>query len=75
MRDHFATLRGHRYIHVCLGLYALGALPRGEHATVSAHLARCEMCQREWAQLAEVATLLGELAPPDVRALVDEFGG
>lgn len=53
---------------LALGAYVVGALDGGERADVEAHLASCEACQREYAQLAPLPTLLGRVREADVLA-------
>jgi hypothetical protein len=46
-----------------LGVYGLGALDPAEVREVDDHLATCEECRRELAELTEVRDLLGEVPP------------
>jgi hypothetical protein len=46
-----------------LGAYALGALEPGEAAAVDEHLATCEECRAELAELNELTDFLGEVPP------------
>jgi RNA polymerase sigma-70 factor (ECF subfamily) len=49
-----------------LGAYAFGALDLRERQTVAQHLAVCERCRAELAELEEVTRMLGELPPEAV---------
>ncbi|MFS3128430.1 anti-sigma factor domain-containing protein [Nocardioides sp. Bht2] len=54
-------------IHALTGAYAVDALDDAERAAFEAHLAECESCRTEVAELTETASLLGALtdeAPP-----------
>jgi anti-sigma factor RsiW len=46
-----------------LGAYALGGLTAREKADIDEHLAECETCRDELAELREVADRLGEVPP------------
>lgn len=46
-----------------LGVYALGGLSEAEKAEIDAHLAGCETCRAELAELTEMAGRLGEVPP------------
>lgn len=48
-------------IRVSLGAYALDALDRAERASIEAHLAGCQDCRRELAQLNETVGLLARV--------------
>lgn len=61
-------------IHALAGAYALDALPGDEKAFFERHLAQCEACTAEVAELTETAARLGTAAavapPPDLRAKI-----
>ncbi|WP_436791704.1 anti-sigma factor [Yinghuangia sp. YIM S10712] len=58
-------------IHLNTGAYALHALPPDEHAAFESHLARCDTCTEEAAELTETAARLGlalhAVPPPELR--------
>lgn len=60
--------------HALAGAYALDALPSDERAFFERHLAMCEACRAEVAELTETAARLGSAAahppPPALRARV-----
>ena len=61
-------------VHALAGAYALDALPADERAFFERHLAVCEACSTEVAELGETAARLGSAAattpPPDLRARI-----
>lgn len=61
-------------VHALAGAYALDALPADEAAFFERHLAICEACSNEVAELAETTARLGSAAaqapPPDLRARI-----
>jgi anti-sigma-K factor RskA len=61
-------------VHALAGAYALNALPADERAFFERHLAVCEACSNEVAELSETASRLGNAAaaqpPPDLRARI-----
>lgn len=61
-------------VHALAGAYALDALPSEERAFFERHLAVCEACTNEVAELSETAARLGNAAaqqpPPDLRARI-----
>jgi hypothetical protein len=58
---------------ISLGAYVLGALEPGDRAAVDAHLATCEGCQAELADIAGLPALLGVLSTEDAVALADRL--
>src|SRR5688500_12449230 len=58
-------------VHALAGAYALDALPSDERAFFERHLAMCEACRNEVAELTETAARLGSAAavapPPALR--------
>lgn len=63
-------------LHTLTGAYALNALPEDERAAFEDHLAQCEACRSEIAELRETAARLGSAvaasAPPELKATVLE---
>lgn len=61
-------------VHALAGAYALDALPADERAFFERHLAACDACTNEVAELSETASRLGSAAaqapPPDLRARI-----
>jgi anti-sigma-K factor RskA len=58
--------------HLLVGAYAVGALDRSEALTFEAHLARCDSCRTEVAELTETAALLAVAVPaPASEPLLD----
>jgi hypothetical protein len=56
---------------ISLGVYVLGALEPAERAAVDAHLATCDGCQAELADIEDLPTLLAPLSEEAVAALAD----
>jgi hypothetical protein len=56
---------------IALGVYVLGTLEREERAAVDVHLAECEGCQAELADLESLPMLLAVLSTEDAVALAD----
>jgi hypothetical protein len=56
---------------ISLGVYVLGALEPAERATVDAHLATCEGCRAELADIEELPALLASLSEEVVAAIAD----
>jgi anti-sigma-K factor RskA len=61
-------------IHTLTGAYAVDALPEDERRVFEAHLAACETCAQEVAELQATAARLGaiehEVPPPDLKSRV-----
>lgn len=61
-------------VHALAGAYALDALPADEAAFFERHLAVCEACSNEVAELTETTARMGSAAaqapPPDLRARI-----
>jgi hypothetical protein len=58
---------------ISLGVYVLGALESAERAAVDAHLAECEGCRAELADIASLPALLASLSEKAVATLADEW--
>jgi hypothetical protein len=58
---------------ISLGVYVLGALEPEERAAVDAHLATCEGCQAELADIEGLPALLAVLSTDDAVTLADEL--
>jgi hypothetical protein len=56
---------------ISLGVYVLGALEPAERAAVDAHLATCEGCRVELAEIADLPALLASLSEEAVAALAN----
>jgi anti-sigma factor RsiW len=56
---------------ISLGAYVLGALEPAERGAVDAHLATCEGCRVELAEIADLPALLASLSEAAVAALAD----
>lgn len=63
------TSTDHRRIATALGAYLLGALDEAERREVSDHLASCDACRQELANLAGLPARLGQLEARDVDEL------
>ncbi|MFC7616991.1 zf-HC2 domain-containing protein [Actinokineospora soli] len=61
-------------VHALTGAYALNAIPELERAAFERHLAECDACAQEVAELQATAARLGEAAaeapPPELKAAV-----
>ncbi|MBA3252157.1 MAG: zf-HC2 domain-containing protein [Geodermatophilaceae bacterium] len=61
MTDYSATDDAHRDLREALGAYVLGQLPPAEAEAVRAHLATCDECRAELAELQPVASALASM--------------
>lgn len=63
----------HQHIAPDLALFAIGAVDRGEVASIEAHLAVCERCQEELLRLRDAASLLAPGSRRDLDACWDRI--
>jgi anti-sigma factor RsiW len=57
---------------ICLGVYVLGALDPAERSLVDAHIAACQGCRDELAELAGLPALLARVGAQEALALAED---